>query len=275
MLNSPRFIDCSPGEVFYTLLDEGRYYCSERTMYRILSKHQLVRERRAHCRHPQYEKPELLATKPNQLWSWDITKLKGPRKWCHYYLYVLLDVYSRYVVGWMVADRESSSLGKELIGSACRRHRIAKGQLTIHADRGPSMTSKQVAQLISNLGLTKTHSRPYTSNDNPFSEAQFKTLKYCATFPKNFGSIEDAQVFCRHFFSWYNNEHRHSGINRLTPKMLHSGLGSMVLAHRTQVLQEAYRRVPNRFGTKLPSAGEIPKAVWINPPVKPMEGSVA
>lgn len=266
-LNSERFVDRSPGEIYSILLDEGTYICSERTMYRLLKKHQQVHERRKQAKRlGEYIKPELLANQPNRLWSWDITKLKGASKWNYYHLYVIIDVFSRYVVGWMVADRESSSLAGILIKETCKKQDIQSGDLTLHADRGSSMKSKLVAHLLSDLGVTKTHSRPYTSDDNPFSESHFKTLKYCPEFPEKFGSIEDAKSFCRTFFSWYNNEHRHSGINRLTPRMLHCGEAEMVLAHRNQVLMEAYLKNPKRFRLRQPSAGEVPKAVWINPP---------
>lgn len=266
-LHSKRFIDSSPGEVFSTLLDEGQYLCSERTMYRILSAEGEVKERRKQRRDNQkYQKPELLATGPNQVWSWDITKLKGPVKWSYFHLYVILDIYSRYVVGWMIAERESAVLAQRLIAQTCEKEKIQEGQLTIHADRGASMKSKLVAHLLAELGVTKTHNRPYTSNDNPFSESQFKTLKYCPAFPERFGCIEDAGAFCRAFFKWYNNEHRHSGINRLTPKMVHCGKAEGVLAHRNKVFEEAFKKHPKRFKHRLPDAGQLPTEVWINPP---------
>lgn len=266
ILNNERFVDQSPGEIFNILLDEGTYLCSERTMYRILTDEKQVRDRRTQSRTNHYEKPELLAEVPNQVWSWDITKLKGPQKWSYFYLYVIIDIYSRYVVGWMVADRESAGLAQQLISETCRKQGIYPGKLTIHADRGSSMKSKAVAHLLADLGVTKTHSRPYTSDDNPFSEAQFKTLKYCPEFPKNFGCIQDSQVFCRAFFKWYNHEHRHSGINRLTPSTLHHGVAQKVLDNRNRVLAKAYEKNANRFKHKKPNAGEVPKAVWINPP---------
>ena len=267
ILHSTRFVDYSPGEIVPILLDEGQYICSERTMYRILAQENELKERRQRVRGAhQYQKPELLATGPNQVYSWDITKLKGPQKWNYFYLYVILDIYSRYVVGWMVADRESAVLADRLISEVCRKQKIKPGQLTIHADRGASMTSKLVANLMSYLGITKTHSRPYTSDDNPFSESQFKTLKYCPQFPERFGCIEDTQTFCRAFFRWYNNEHRHSGIVRLTPQMLHYGHAEGVLKGRNKVLLEASNQHPGRFKHKVPTAGEVPVAVWINPP---------
>ena len=266
VLHSDRFIDKSPGEIVPTLLDEGVYLCSERTMYRILSENDETKERRNHRRSSKYAKPELLATGPNQVWSWDITKLKGPKKWSYFHLYVILDIYSRYVVGWLVADRESAELARILISQTCKKQNIQENQLTLHADRGTSMKSKVVAHLLSDLGVTKTHSRPYTSDDNPFSESQFKTLKYCPQFPESFGCIEDAKAFCRALFKWYNDEHRHSGINRLTPGSLHYGEASKVLDNRNQVLMLAYAKHPARFINGQPAAGVIPGAVWINPP---------
>lgn len=266
ILHSERFIDKSPEEIHSILLDEGEYYCSVRTMYRILSAEGEVRERRRNHRKTSYKKPELLATNPNQVWSWDITKLKGPEKWNYYHLYVILDIYSRYAVGWILANNESSALAKELIETCCSRQSIDKDKLIIHSDRGPSMKSKVVAHLLSDLGVTKSHSRPYTSNDNPFSEAQFKTLKYCPTFPERFGCIQDARVFCRTFFDWYNREHRHGGINMLTPEIVHQGRAAHVLQQRQEVLTNAFGKHPIRFRGKCPNAGEIPKAVWINKP---------
>lgn len=267
ILHSERFVDRSPAEVFATLLDEGTYLCSERTMYRILASQKEVRERRKCKRNTHaYKKPELLATKPNQVWSWDITKLKGAQKWSYYHLYVILDIYSRYVVGWMVADRESSTLAKQLISETCEKQDIKPHQLTLHADRGSSMKSKCVAHLLSDMGITKTHSRPYTSDDNPFSESQFKTLKYCPEFPERFGCIEDARTFCRAFFRWYNNEHRHSGINMITPRALHYGMADAIINKRNEVYEKAFEQHKSRFKNIKPSAGEIPREVWINPP---------
>ncbi len=267
VFNSERFIDFAPGEIYSILLGDGTYLRSERTMYRILEQEKQLTERRRQRRdRNQYEKPELLATDPNMVWSWDITKLKGPKKWNYFHLYVILDIYSRYVVGWMIADRESASLAERLIAETCRKENIQPAQLTLHADRGASMKSKMVAHLLADLGVTKTHSRPYTSDDNPFSEAQFKTLKYCPEFPERFGCIEDAKAFCRAFLKWYNNEHRHSGLNRLTPRMVHCGTAKKVLEQRNRVLGEAFERHPNRFKHRLPNAGELHEAVWINPP---------
>jgi len=267
VLHSERFVDRSPAEVCATLLDEGRYLCSERTMYRVLAEHGEVRERRKQLVHPVYTKPELLATRPNEVWSWDITKLLGPVKWTYFYLYVLLDIFSRYVVGWMVAHRESATLAKRLIDDTCQGQGIQSGRLTVHADRGTSMTSKMVAQLMADLGITKTHSRPHVSNDNPFSESQFKTLKYCPEFPGRFGCIEDTQAFLRPFFTWYNREHRHSGIGMLTPEDVHYGRGPNILETRAKVLAAAYAARPERFVRGMPKPAPLPEAVWINPPM--------
>lgn len=267
MLHSERFVDKSPGEIFSILLDENEYLCSERTMYRLLAKNGESTDRRLErSAKYKYAKPELLAVAPNQVWSWDISKLKGPKKWNYFYLYVVLDIFSRYVVGWLVADRESAQLAKKFIAQTCDKQNIQEEQLTLHADRGPSMRSKPVAFLLSDLGITKTHSRPYTSNDNPFSESQFKTLKYCPSFPERFGCIQDAKAFCRQFFRWYNNEHRHSGINRLTPKSVHYGTADEIIKNRNRVLNEAFARHPNRFKNRIPDAGTLPKEVWINQP---------
>ena len=266
VLNSERFVDKAPHEIHAILLDEGQYYCSVRTMYRILEDESAVKERRKQRSKGDYVKPELLASMPNQVWSWDITKLKGPRTWSYYYLYAILDIFSRYMVGWMVADREAAVLAKSLIDTTCKRQNVPKDQLTLHADRGPSMKSKPVAFLLSDLGVTKTHNRPYTSNDNPYSESQFKTLKYCPQFPGRFGCIQDAKQFCRTFFQWYNHEHRHSGINMLTPEMVHYGRAEQVLEQRTKVLKMAFERNPARFKNRMPSPGQLPEAAWINKP---------
>ena len=266
VLHEPRFADLAPAEVYATLLDEGRYLCSERTMYRVLAENAEVRERRDQLRHPAYQAPELLATAPNQLWSWDITKLLGPAKWTYFYLYVILDVFSRYVVGWMVAHRESAALAEQLIARDLRTPGHRPGQLTIHADRGTSMTSKPVALLLADLGVTKTHSRPHVSNDNPFSESQFKTMKYRPDFPDRFGSIEDARAHCGDFFAWYNNEHRHGGLGLLTPHDVHYGLAGARLEARDAVLAAAFAAHPERFPAGAPSAGTVPDEVWINKP---------
>jgi putative transposase len=265
-LHSKRFVDKAPNEVYATLLDEGKYHCSVRTMYRILKEAGEVRERRDQLRHPNYKAPELLATAPNQVWSWDITKLLGPVKWTYFYLYVILDIFSRYVVGWMVAHGESSALATKLIAETCHKQNIEPGQLTIHADRGSSMKSKPVAFLMADLGITKSHSRPYVSNDNPYSESQFKTLKYHPTFPDRFGSLQDARSFCGDFFSWYNEEHRHSGIGLMTPKNVHYGMAELVTNLRKEVLNAAFMAHPERFVNKLPQPPIVPNAAWINKP---------
>jgi len=266
VLHEERFVDLAPSEVYGTLLDEGRYLCSMRTMYRILEENQEVRERRDQLRHPAYAAPELLATRPNELWSWDITKLLGPAKWTYFYLYVILDVFSRYVVGWMVAHRESAALAERLISETCERQGIKPGQLTVHADRGSSMKSKPVALLLADLGVTKSHSRPHVSNDNPFSEAQFKTLKYRPDFPERFGCAEDARGFCSPFFGWYNNHHRHSGLGLLTPHDVHFGLIDIKISQRADVLLAAYAAHPERFPRGLPRPPRVPTEVWINKP---------
>jgi putative transposase len=235
-------------------------------MYRLLEANQEVRERRNQLSHPSFQKPELLATAPNQVWSWDITKLLGPVKWTYFYLYVILDIFSRYVVGWMIARRESAILAEKLIHETCLKQEIERGQLLIHADRGASMKSKPVALLLSDLGVTKTHSRPHNSNDNPYSEAQFKTLKYRPNFPERFGSLEDARAFCQGFFSWYNLEHHHSGIGLMTPRVVHYGLAQDVFNDREKILLAAYEAHPERFVRKLPAPLRLPQAVWINPP---------
>jgi len=265
-LHSERFVDKAPAAVWATLLDEGIYYCSVRTMYRVLAEHGEVRERRNQLRHPNYRKPELLAEAPNQVWSWDITKLRGPVKWTYYYLYVILDIFSRYVTGWMLAHRESAELARRLIAESCRKQDIEPGQLTIHADRGSSMRSKSVALLLADLGVTKTHSRPHVSNDNPYSESQFKTLKYCPQFPRRFGSIEDARLFSRNFFDYYNLEHRHSGIGLMTPAVVHQGRAEQLNAARRHTLLAAHRAHPERFVRGKPQPPVLPSQAWINPP---------
>jgi putative transposase len=266
VLHEDRFVDQAPAEVYATLLDEGRYIASISTMYRILHDHDEVRERRKQTRHASYTAPELLAVKPNQVWSWDITKLKGPEKWSYFHLYVILDIFSRYIVGWMVAHRESAVLAEKLIATTCERQGIQRDQLTLHADRGSSMKSKPVAFLLADLGVTKTHSRPHVSNDNPYSEANFKTLKYRPGFPERFGSIEDARAHAGPFVNWYNNEHHHSGVALLTPRDVHHGLAQVRVDARTQVLRAAQATHPERFVHGLPTASQPPSAVWINPP---------
>lgn len=267
VLHSERFQDMSPYEIFGTLLDdEGRYLCSVRTMYRLLAKQGETTPRGRQRARGHYRKPELLATGPNEVWSWDITRLKGPRKWTFYYLYVMLDIFSRYAVGWTIARSESAALAKEFIASCCLSQGIEPGQLTIHADRGGPMKAKATAQLLADLGVTKTHARPYTSNDNPFSEAQFKTVKYRPDFPDRFGSLPDARAWARPFFHWYNHEHRHSALALLTPAVVHAGRGAQVLQQRQAVLDAAYRAHPERFVRGQPLPGVLPEAVWINPP---------
>ena len=267
VLHEERFQDWAPAAVQATLLDEGNYLCSTRTMYRILEQEGETRERRDQAIHPAYQKPELLATAPNQLWSWDITKLRGPAKWNYFQLYVMIDVFSRYVTGWMVAERESAELAKHFIEDTLQKHTIPPGQLTIHADRGKVMRSKPVAFLMADLGIAKTHSRPYVSNDNPYSESQFRTLKYRPGFPDRFGCIQDSRAFCQQFFTWYNDQHCHSGIALLTPSMVHFGQAPTVLTQRQLVLDAAYLAHPERFVRKAPTVQPLPGMVWINKPV--------
>ena len=266
VFHEDRFADLAPAQVYAALLDEGRFLCSERTMYRVLTANHEIRERRAQLMHPTYAAPELLATAPNQLWSWDITKLKGPAKWTYFYLYVIIDVFSRCVVGWMLAPNESATLAEKLIEETCQRHDIEPGQLTIHADRGSSMRSNLVAQLLADLGVTKTHSRPHVSNDNPFSEAGFKTLKYRPDFPERFGCLADARAHCVDFFAWYNGEHYHSGIGLNTPNDVHYGRAQQRVEDRTRVLAAAHAAHPERFVHGVPRAPQLPTAVWINKP---------
>jgi putative transposase len=266
VLHEQRFADLSAAEVHAMLMDEDVYLCSERTMYRILAANNEVRERRKQRRKTHYTAPELLATRPGMLWSWDISKLRGPAKWTYYHLYVIIDVYSRYVVGWMVAPRESAALAERLIRETCRRQGVKRDELTLHADRGSSMRSKPVALLLADLGVTKTHSRPYTSNDNPYSEAQFKTLKYRPDFPQRFGCIEDARNFCQDFFAWYNCEHRHSGLQMLTPHAVHHGDEDKVLAGRAATLQRVHSAHPERFVRGAPAIKKLEREVWINKP---------
>jgi putative transposase len=266
VLHSDRFAELAPAEVYATLLDEGKYLCSIRTMYRILDAQGEVRERRRQLQHPRYQAPELLATGPNQLWSWDITKLKGPVKWTYFYLYVILDVFSRYVVGWLVADRDSATLAQRLIAQTCERQGIAQGTLTIHADRGAAMIAKSVALLLADLGVTKTHSRPHVSNDNPYSESQFKTLKYHPEFPDRFGCVQDARSFLVDFFQWYNSQHHHSGLGWLTPWDVHYGHAELRLSERKLILRHAFETTPERFVRGVPTPPALPAAVWINKP---------
>jgi len=271
ILHSERFIDKAPAEIVATLLDEGYWICSERTMYRILTAQNEVRERRNQARHPKFEIPRLEATGPNQVWSWDITKLKGPVNWVYYHLYVMLDIYSRHVNGWMIANRENTELAKRFITATCAKQEIKPGQLDIHADRGPSMKSKGVADLLLDLGINKSHSRPRVSNDNAYSESQFKTLKYCPEFPERFGSIQDARVFAGEFFDWYNNDHKHSGIEMLTPAQVHYGNPNKILQARHQTQMKAYMDNPERFVNGPPRLRTLSGAVWINRPIESME----
>lgn len=268
VLHSPRFVDGSPAQVYATLLDEGQYLAPERTMYRILADNDEVRERRNQLRRPHYAKTELLATKPNELWSWDITKLLGPQKWTYFYLYVILDVFSRYVVGWMIAHRESAQLAERLIADTIAKQKIVPGTLTIHDDNGSSMASRPVAFLMADLGVTKSHSRPHVSNDNPYSESQFKTMKYRPEFPTRFGCIEDGRAFGEGFFTWYNTDHRHSGLGLHTPESVHYGLAAGIREQRGEVLAAAYAAHPERFIRAMPVPPALPTAVWINPPQK-------
>ena len=274
VLNSERFQDQAPREVYATLLYEERYLCSWRTMYRILAENQEIRERRDQLQHPVYAKPELLATRPNQLWSWDITKLRGPVTWTGYYLYVILDVYSRYVVGWMIAERESEDLAQELIRVTCAKQGIHSGQLTLHADNGSAMIAKSVAQLLIDLDVVKSHSRPHVSDDNPYSEAHFKTLKYRPEYPERFGCLVDARAWAQTFFAWYNEEHHHTGLGLLTPVVVHSGQAEALLQKRQHVLDLAFAAHPERFVKHAPVPDQLPVAVWINPP-KPASDTVA
>jgi putative transposase len=267
-LHAERFCDRSPHQVHATLLEEGRYLCAPRTMYRVLASNDEVRERRNQLRHPHYTKPELVASGPNQVWSWDITKLKGPAKWVYYYLYVVLDIFSRYAVGWLLAQHENAGLAQRLIRETCMKQGIEPGQLILHADRGAPMTSKTVAQLLADLGVDKTHARPHVSDDNPFSESQFKTLKYSPGFPDRFGSPEHAREVSRALFGWYNHEHHHSALSYLTPAVVHYGRADAVLAERHQVQLAAYREHPERFVNGPPRPQRLPPAVWINPPEK-------
>ena len=269
VLTSPRFVDRSPAAVCATLLDEGEYRCSERTMYRILAEQAPIRERRNQLRHPAYAKPELVATAPNQVWSWDITKLLGPKKWTYFYLYVLLDIYSRYVVGWMVADRENSALASRLIQETCDKQAVQPQVLSLHSDRGAPMTAKGTAQLLADLGVTQSLSRPQVSDDNPFSEAQFKTVKYHPGFPRRFLDQRHALEYCRTFFPWYNQEHRHGGIALLTPSDVHHGRAVEVLDRRQATLDAAYAARPERFPMGRPTIQPLASTVYINPPKEP------
>jgi len=266
ILNEERFQDQPPAQVVATLSDEGQYVSSERTMYRILAENIQVKERRDQLQHPVYKRPELLATGPNQVWSWDITKLRAWAKWEYFYLYVILDIFSRYVVGWMLADRENSSLAKRLFEETLTKQGILPGQLVIHNDRGSPMIGHPLTELLSKMDLTHSFSRPHVSDDNPYSESQFKTLKYRPTFPNRFGSFPEAQVFCRDIFPWYNNQHHHSGIQYLTPANVHYGQAETILDARHVTMMRAFENHPERFVKGPPKRQQLPPAVWINPP---------
>jgi len=266
ILNSEEFCDKAPPQIYSSLLDAGRYLASISTMYRLLRARDEVRERRNQVSHPVYARPELMAVKPNEVWSWDITKLRGAIRGDYYCLYVILDLFSRYVVGWTLQSGESQDIAGELISQTCEKQRIESKQLTIHADRGSAMTSKTVAELMMDLGIKKSHSRPHVPNDNPYSEAQFKTMKYRPEYPDRFGSIEEARAFCVSFFAWYNTEHHHSGIAMLTPESVHYGRWGGVIATRTRVLMAAQADHPERFVKGFSSPQAPPNAVWINPP---------
>jgi putative transposase len=266
-LHEDRFIDLAPTEVYAQLLDEGQHLCSIRTMYRVLAENEEVRERRRQRLHPVYAKPELIATAPNQVWSWDITKLLGPATWTYYYLYVLLDIFSRYVVGWLVADAESAALAKRLIAESCARQNIEPGQLIIHMDRGSAMRSKTLAQTLASLGVTKSHSRPHVSDDNPFSESQFKTLKYRPDFPTRFDSLMHSEMHGQDFFPWYNEEHHHVALGLMTPHDIHYGLAQKKWDRRAEALAAKYAAHPERFPRGMPTPPPLPVAAWINRPV--------
>jgi len=271
VLHAERFWDTAPASVYATLLDEGSYLASVSTMYRLLRAQGETGDRRRHATHPARVKPELLATGPNQCWSWDITKLAGPARWTWYYLYVILDIYSRYVVGWMVAAREAAVLAERLLSDTIAAQQVQPDQLTVHADRGTSMTSKPVAMLLADLGVTRSHARPHVPDDNPYSESQFKTLKHHPTFPDRFGCIQDARAFCQGFFGWYNVEHHHAGIALLTPADVHYGRAEQIITARAAVLDGAYAAHPERFVRKPPQPPRLSEQVWINKPIDPSE----
>jgi putative transposase len=266
LMNSEDFVDLAPAQIWAILLDGGEYLASISTMYRVLRAQDQVRERRAQATHPPRARPELTATTPNQVWSWDITKLRGPDKGLWYDCYVIIDIFSRYIVGWMVAPTETAELAQAFIGAAIAAQNIGADQLSIHADRGTSMTSKPVAALLADLGIARSHSRPHVSNDNPYSEAAFKTLKYCPAFPARFGSIEDARAFCEQFFNYYNHHHRHSGIALHTPASVHYGTAEAVQTARADTLHAAYQANPRRFCGRRPRLPKLPTVAWINKP---------
>lgn len=271
ILNCTRFQDQAPREVYATLLDEQVYLCHWRTMYRILAENHQICERRNQLRHPVYAKPELLATGPNQVWSWDITALRGPDKWTAFYLYDLMDVYSRYAVGWLIATTQSAELAEQLIAQSYAKHAILPGQLTIHSDNGAPMRAKTICQLMADLAVTESHSRPHVSDDNPYSESKFKTMKYRPDYPDRFACLLEAQTWARSFYPWYNNEHHRSGIGLLTPATVHLGNAPTVLASRQQTLDLAFEAHPDRFVHGAPSPQPLPEAVWINPPRRTQE----
>jgi putative transposase len=269
VLSSERFCDVAPAEVFATLLDEGHYLCSERTMYRVLHRNQGTTPRRQ--RAPRaYKRPELLATRPNEVWTWDITKLKGPAKWTYLYLYTILDIFSRYMVGWMIALRECAQLANDLIAETCLKQEILPGTLTLHSDCGATMKSRAVGHLLADLGVTKSHSRPHVSDDNPFVESSYKTLKYSPAFPERFNGESHGVRFCSGYFDWYNNHHRHSGIGMLTPADVHYNRADEILRRRQEVLEKAFQAHPERFVKGVPLVAQVPKAVWINKPREPV-----
>jgi putative transposase len=266
VLRSPEYCDLAPAQVWARLLDDGIYLCSISTMYRLLAIAGENRERRRQRTHPARKKPELIATAPNRVWSWDITKLQGPTRGTYYELFVIIDIFSRYVVGWMVSPAETGELAEAFIADTLQRHGIDRDQLTLHADRGTSMTSKPVAQLLVDLGVARSHSRPHVSNDNPYSEANFKTLKYCPAFPGRFGSIHDARAFCAVFFDHYNHVHRHAGIGLHTPASVHYGTATEIRAQRAVTLDAAYAANPARFRHRQPRPPKLPTVAWINEP---------
>ena len=265
-LDSAPFMDKAPAQVYAKLLEDGEYLCSERTMYRVLAEHDQVRERRAQRRHPEYKKPQLVATAPNQVWSWDTTKLPGATKGTYFTLYVILDIFSRYIVGWQVTKSESATVAQELIDACCKQQRVARGQLTVHADRGSPMVAKSTAQLYIDLGIAKSHSRPHTSNDNPYSESNFRTLKYRPDMPEQLGSLEHARQVIRGLVDWYNEDHYHVNLALLHPVDVHHGRVAEIVAARQRVLDEALARHPERFVHGRPVQKTPPAAAWINPP---------
>lgn len=267
VLCSDRFLDLAPAQVYATLLDEGTYLCSERAMYRILAERGLVRERRrgGHQRAGSHGVPRLEADGPNQCWTWDITKLRGPQPRIWYFLYSIIDIYSRKTVGWTISDKENQEVAKALIEATCKREGINPKQLTLHADRGSPMIARTVAELLADLGVDKSHSRPRVSNDNPYIEAHFKTLKYRPDYPPRFDSITAARSWCQDFFTWYNTIHYHSGIGYLRPADLHDGNGELIRARRQETLDNAQAAHPERFH-KRPVPAKIPTKAWINKP---------